>query len=79
MLAARLILHGLQWVQHGGLVGARHFKFFVVAGALRAVRAAGDGAGILLSNRVATAVEAAVTLDEIGNLASKGLSQAVAV
>jgi class 3 adenylate cyclase len=34
---------------------------------------------ILLSKRVATAVEAAVTLEEIGNLALKGLSQAVAV
>jgi adenylate cyclase len=34
---------------------------------------------ILLSKRVATAVEGAVTLEEIGNLALKGLSQAVAV
>jgi len=34
---------------------------------------------ILLSKRVATAVEATVTLEEIGNLALKGLSQAVAV
>ena len=34
---------------------------------------------ILISKRVATAVEGAVTLEEIGNLALKGLSQAVAV
>jgi adenylate cyclase len=34
---------------------------------------------ILLSKRVATAVEGAVTLEEVGNLALKGLSQAVAV
>jgi class 3 adenylate cyclase len=34
---------------------------------------------ILLSKRVATAVEGGVTLEEIGNLALKGLSQAVAV
>jgi adenylate cyclase len=34
---------------------------------------------ILLSKRVATAVDGAVTLEEIGNLALKGLSQAVAV
>jgi adenylate cyclase len=34
---------------------------------------------ILLSKRVATAVEGSVTLEEIGNLALKGLSQAVAV
>jgi adenylate cyclase len=34
---------------------------------------------ILLSKRVATAVEGSVTLKEIGNLALKGLSQAVAV
>ena len=34
---------------------------------------------ILLSKRVATAVEGTVTLEEIGNLALKGLSQAVAV
>jgi adenylate cyclase len=34
---------------------------------------------ILLSKRVAAAVEGAVTLEEIGNLALKGLSQAVAV
>jgi adenylate cyclase len=34
---------------------------------------------ILVSKRVATAVEGSVTLEEIGNLALKGLSQAVAV
>ena len=34
---------------------------------------------ILLSKRVATAVESGVALEEIGNLALKGLSQAVAV
>jgi adenylate cyclase len=34
---------------------------------------------ILLSKRVATAVESSVTLEEIGNLALKGLSQAIAV
>ena len=34
---------------------------------------------ILLSKRVATAVEGSVTLEEIGSLALKGLSQAVAV
>jgi class 3 adenylate cyclase len=34
---------------------------------------------ILVTKRVATAVEGAVTLEEIGNLALKGLSQAVAV
>jgi adenylate cyclase len=34
---------------------------------------------ILVSKRVATAVEGGVTLEEIGNLALKGLSQAVAV
>ena len=34
---------------------------------------------ILLSKRVATAVEGAVILEEVGNLALKGLSQAVAV
>ena len=34
---------------------------------------------ILLSKRVATAVEGNVTLEEIGNLALKGLSQAVAI
>jgi class 3 adenylate cyclase len=34
---------------------------------------------ILLSKRVAAAVEGIVTLDEIGNLALKGLSQAIAV
>jgi len=34
---------------------------------------------ILLSKRVAAAVEGSVTLEEIGNLALKGLSQAVAV
>jgi adenylate cyclase len=34
---------------------------------------------ILLSKRVATAVEGAVALEEVGNLALKGLSQAVAV
>jgi adenylate cyclase len=34
---------------------------------------------ILLSKRVATAVEGGITLEEIGNLALKGLSQAVAV
>jgi class 3 adenylate cyclase/CheY-like chemotaxis protein len=34
---------------------------------------------ILLSKRVATAVEGSVTLEEIGNLALKGLSQAIAV
>src|SRR5271165_5323709 len=34
---------------------------------------------ILLSKRVATAVEAIVKLEEVGNLALKGLSQAVAV
>jgi class 3 adenylate cyclase len=34
---------------------------------------------ILLSKRVATAVESSVTLEEVGNLALKGLSQAVAI
>jgi adenylate cyclase len=34
---------------------------------------------ILLSKRVATAVESSVTLEEVGNLALKGLSQAIAV
>ena len=38
-----------------------------------------DGLSEGLNEAVATAVEGAVTLEEIGNLALKGLSQAVAV